>query len=228
MESFKKYLSELVGSALLVFFGCGTAALVGTSGSAVILTALAFGLTYMAAFYSFAGVSGCHLNPAVSISMLLLRRIGLVDCLGYIAAQLIGAIGGSALLYGIFSASSLTDRTGTLAANSAAGSGIWTALVLEAALTFLTVLTYIRVTDESEYRPVSGAVIGLSLTLANIFGAGVTGASVNPARSLGPALFARGAALSDLWVFTVAPVVGGILASLLSVFLDRRSERKKI
>ena len=227
MESMKKYLSELVGTGLLVFFGCGTAALAGTGGGGLILTALAFGLTYMAAYYCFAGISGCHLNPAVSVSMLLLRRMGLLDCVGYIASQLIGAVGGSALLYGIFASSGLTDRTGTLGSNSASGAGgFWVALIVEAMLSFMFALTFIRVTEKSEFTPVSGAVIGLSLTLVNILGIGLTGASVNPARSLGPALFARGDALRELWVFIAAPVVGAVLAALLSILLDKRSVRK--
>lgn len=227
MESLKKYVTEFVGTYLLVIFGCGTVCLLGRGIGGTILSALAFGLTYMASYYCFGGISGCHLNPAISIAQLLMRRMTIVDCIGYVAAQIVGGIAGSAVLYGIISNSSLNDETGTLAANSATGlGGVWVALIIESILSFAFALTFIRVTEKSEFKPVTGGVIGLALTLCVILGSGITGASVNPARSLGPALFARGNALTDLWVFIAAPIVGALVAALFSLFLERRSGKE--
>lgn len=229
MESLKKYVSEFVGTLLLIFFGCGTACLFGQGTGGAIVSSLAFGLTYMAAFYCFGALSGCHLNPAVSVSALLLRRISLVDCLGYVSAQILGALSGSALLYAVFSNSLLDDATGALAANSASGlGGLWVALLVESILSFAFVLTYIRVTEKSDYKAVTGGVIGFALTLVTLLGFNVTGSSVNPVRSLGPALFVRGNALRDLWVFIAAPVVGALLAALLTLFLEKKNARARV
>ncbi len=229
MESFKKYTAEMVGTCVLVMFGCGTACLVGTgTGAGYILTALSFGLAYLAMRYCIGNISGCHLNPALSLSMLLMRRMGIVECIGYMASQYIGGIAGSALLYLIFRYSPLEDVTGNLAANTIAGTGgnIWVAVLIETILTFAFVLTVIGATSRSENRGVSGVVCGLALCLVHIFGIGFTVTSVNPARSLGPALLVRGEALSQLWIFFVAPIIGAILAATLSIFFEREPKKK--
>ncbi|MBQ9468307.1 MAG: aquaporin [Clostridia bacterium] len=224
----KKYLTEFVGTYLLVIFGCGTACIFGMTGGGAILSALAFGLTYMAAFYCFGTISGCHLNPAISIAQLLMRKLSFIDCVGYIAAQIVGGIAGSAVLYGIIANSSLSDVTGRFAANSATGlGGFWVALIIESILSFAFALTYIRVTEKNEYKAVTGGVTGLALTLCVILGSGVTGASVNPARSLGPALFAGGDALRDLWIFIAAPIVGALVAAIFTLFLERRTVKSR-
>ena len=228
MECFKKYLSEAIGTCLLVFFGCGTACAAGTNGTGYLLTALSFGLALTALCFIFGGVSGCHVNPAVSLAMLLMRKIGALECVGYIASQMIGAIGGSALLSLIFNASALEDKTGNLGANLTTGlGGVWAAILIEVLLTFAFVLTVIGVTSRKESGASSGFAIGAALTLAHIFGIPFTGTSVNPARSLGPALMARGDALRQYWVFLVAPLIGAVLAALLSIFLQRNFENKK-
>lgn len=228
MESFKKYIAEAIGTCLLVFFGCGTACLVGTaSGTGYILTAFAFGLILLAMCYCIGNVSGGHFNPAVSLAMLLLRRMSLVDCIGYMAAQYIGAIVGSSFLYVIFSNSPIKDLTGNLGANTLSGvdGNIGIALFVEIILTFAFILTVVGVTSKSGNKGAAGVASGLALLLVHIFGIGFTGTSVNPARSLGPALFSRGDALSSLWIFFVAPIVGAILASLLWIFFEKCGRR---
>ena len=228
MESFKKSVAEMVGTCFLVLFGCGTACLVGTSGIGYLLSALAFGLTLLGLCYCIGNVSGCHVNPAVSLGMLLLRRMSLLDCVGYIASQFLGALAGSALLKLIFSQSGMIDRTGNLGANSTAGTGgsVWVAILVETLLTFLFVLVVIGVNSKEDYKPTAGIAAGVGLAVVHIFGIGFTGTSVNPARSLAPALFARGTILSEYWIFLVAPVIGAILAALLYTFFERKEKRK--
>jgi len=213
--SIKKYIAEMIGTAVLVFMGCGSAVFLGadTSGGHLAV-ALAFGLSIVAMAYVIGGVSGCHINPAVSLAALLDKRIGIVEFAGYVISQIIGAIGGAALL----KASSVmagVDLTGGLGSNLAAGAGgIGGALFIEVILTFIFVLTILGVTADSSKGGVAGIVIGLTLTFVHIVGIPLTGTSVNPARSIGPALFAGGAALADLWIFIVAPLIGAALAAL--------------
>ncbi len=221
MESFKKYSAELVGTFLLVFFGCGTACLVGMTGIGYLLTALAFGLALLAASYGVGGISGGHFNPAVSLAMLLLRKMSFIDCVGYMAAQYIGGIGGSALLYAIFRNSAFNDLTGNLAANTVNG-GIWVALIVETVLTCALVLAVIGVSKSEKCESLRGVVSGTALALVYILGIGFTGASANPARSLGCALFVRGEALKNLWVFFAAPAVGALLAALLWILFEKK------
>ena len=228
MECFKKYTAEAIGTCLLVFFGCGTACAAGVNGTGYLLTALAFGLVLTALYFIIGGVSGCHVNPAVTAAMLLMRRIGVMEGIGYIASQMIGAIAGSALLSLIFNNTAINDQTGALGANTTAGvGGIWQAVLIEVLLTFLFVLTVIGVSAREEKGAGAGFAIGSALTLVHIFGIPFTGTSVNPARSLGPALLVRGDALRQYWIFLVAPVVGGILAALLSIFFQRSFKKKK-
>lgn len=217
MEAVKKYVAEFIGTFVLVLFGCGTAAAVGCNGAdpnvAYMLTALAFGLSIVAMAYSIGRVSGCHVNPAVSIAMLVSGKLSAKDFVGYVVAQVLGAIVGAALI-GVF----LGWDCG-FGANGLYNADVTLSLVIECVLTFVFVLVILGVTAKTDNAAVAGLVIGLSLTLVHILGIHFTGTSVNPARSFGPALFAGGDALANVWVFIVAPLVGGVLAALVWKFL---------
>lgn len=217
MSSFKKYLAEFIGTFVLVFFACGTAAVVGCTGeanAAYLLTALAFGLVIVAMAYSVGNVSGCHINPAVSIAMLLTKKLSLKDFIGYVIAQFAGAIAGAAMLM-LF-----IGKEKGLGTNALFQGNIGLSLLIEVILTFVFVFAILGVTSKTNNGAVSGIVIGLSLTLVHILGIFFTGTSVNPARSFGPALFMGGDALKNVWVFIVAPLAGGVLAALTYQFLD--------
>ncbi len=217
MESIRKYLAEFIGTFVLVFFACGTAALVGVdaaNGSGYLLTALAFGLVIVAMAYSIGNVSGCHINPAVSIAMLVSGRMNISEFIGYVVSQFLGAIAGAAVLMAM-----VGKETG-LGANALFNNNVASSIIIEIILTFVFVLAILGVTSKTENSSVAGLVIGLSLTLVHILGISFTGTSVNPARSFGPALFAGGDALTNVWVFIVAPLVGGILAALVYTFLS--------
>ncbi|MBR1679056.1 MAG: MIP family channel protein [Bacilli bacterium] len=208
----KKYIAEFVGSLVLVLFACGVAVVTGVS---YLGTALAFGLVIVAMAYSIGNVSGCHINPAVSLGMAVAQKMTWSECFKYIISQVLGAICGAALL-GFFLGS-----FEVLGANAYGGElingtivNVWMALGIEVILTFVFVLTILGVTDKKENSSIAGLVIGLTLTLVHLVGLPFTGTSVNPARSLGPALFQGGEALSQVWVFLVAPLVGGALAAL--------------
>ena len=221
MDSFKKCIAEFIGTFTLVLVGCGTAMLVGcdaVNGCGYILTAFAFGLVIVGMAYCVGNVSGCHINPAVSLACLISGRMGISDFIFYVISQVLGAISGAACLKIIFSLGNVTDKTGGLGSNGLAGVGdsAVAGLIVECLLTFIFVLVILGVTD-SKYNHGSfgGVVIGFSLVMVHILGIGLTGTSVNPARSIGPALFAGGAAISSLWVFIVGPFVGAALAALI-------------
>ena len=216
MSKVKKYLSEFIGTLVLVFMGCGSAVFLGASPQGGHLAvALAFGLSIVAMAYVIGGISGCHINPAVSLAMLLRKKISPVDFCGYVVAQIAGAIAASGLLKLLLSFG-LTDQTGALGSNGVANAGgIGGALLVEAILTFIFVLVILGVTSDGGKESVAGMVIGLTLTFVHIVGIPLTGTSVNPARSIGPALFAGGDALSDVWVFILGPLVGAVLAVLI-------------
>ncbi len=222
MESIKKYIAEFIGTLVLVLFACGTAAAVGCStldpNVAYLLTALAFGLVIVAMAYSIGNVSGCHINPAVSIAMLVSGKMSIKDFVGYVVAQCAGAVAGAALL-GYF----LGFDCG-FGANGLYNGDILKSLAVEVVLTFVFVLAILGVTSKAENSKVAGIVIGLTLTLVHIFGIHFTGTSVNPARSLGPAIFAGGEALSNVWVFIVAPLAGGVLAALVYKAIAPKAE----
>lgn len=231
-DCFKKYLAEIIGTFVLVFFGCGTACVVGcdaANGCGYILTALAFGLVIVAMAYSIGNVSGCHINPAVSIAMLVAGKMTFKDFVGYVISQFIGAVAGAAALKGVLSLASFEDKTGGLGSNGIAGVGdsIPAALIVEVILTFVFVIAILGVTDKAENGSVAGIVIGLSLVLVHILGIGLTGTSVNPARSFGPALLAGGDALKNVWIFIVAPLAGGVLAALVYKLLTCKKACKK-
>lgn len=216
MNAIKKYIAELVGTFVLVFFACGTAAVVGCSaenGTGYLLTALAFGLVIVAMAYSIGNVSGCHINPAVSIAMLVSGKLTVKDFIGYVIAQFVGATLGAAML------ALFVGVDSGLGANALYNGDIVLSLLIEVILTFVFVLAIIGVTSKVENGAVAGIVIGLSLTLVHILGISFTGTSVNPARSFGPALFVGGDALINVWVFIAAPLVGGVLAALFYRFI---------
>jgi aquaporin Z len=231
-------IAEAIGTALLVYFGVGTATLTfgfkatGSSVSAgVVATALAFGLVVLALVYSIGPISGCHVNPAVTIGFLVGRRITLADAIAYWVAQFVGAIAGAAALYGTFHlASDYKKSTGLgtngYGASSMIGANAGGAFIVEVILTFLFVFVILVVTRRSSNAAVVGLVIGLTLSLVHIIGIPVDGTSVNPARSLGPALFVGGTALTQLWLFIVAPLVGGALSAVLYQFLYPKGEEE--
>lgn len=208
----KKYAAEFIGTAVLVIFGCGTAAMTGCSGEAngaYVLTALAFGLVIVAMAYSIGNVSGCHINPAVSIGVLCNGGMSFGDFIGYVIAQFLGATAGAAILR------FLIGTEHGLGTNGLFDGNIPKSLIIEICLTFVFVLAILGVTSKPEYSKVAGLVIGGSLTLVHLLGIAFTGTSVNPARSFGPALLMGGDALACVWVFIAGPLVGGVLAALV-------------
>ncbi len=221
MKCIKKYLAEFIGTFVLVFFACGTAAVVGCSaenGTGYLLTALAFGLVIVAMAYSIGNISGCHINPAVSIAMLINGKMNIKDFIGYVIAQFLGAVAGAAALM------AFVGKESGLGANALYKDNIWLSLLIEVILTFVFVIAILGVTSKENSGAVAGIVIGLSLTLVHILGISFTGTSVNPARSFGPALFVGGNSLANVWVFIVAPLIGGALAAVVYKFLV--SEKK--
>ena len=219
MTLLKKCTAEFIGTFVLVLFACGTAAVVGCSaanGTGYLLTALAFGLVIVAMAYSIGNVSGCHINPAVSIAMLVSKKMSVKDFIGYLIAQFSGAIVGAAVLM------AFVGKDSGLGANALYEGNIGLSLLIEVILTFVFVIAILGVTSKKENSAVSGIVIGLTLTLVHILGISFTGTSVNPARSFGPALFVGGDALANVWVFLLAPLVGGVLAALVYKFLDTK------
>ena len=212
MDSFKKCIAEFIGTFTLVLIGCGTAMLVGcdsVNGCGYILTAFAFGLVIVGMAYTVGNVSGCHINPAVSLAVLISGRMSVTDFIFYVISQVLGAISGAACLKIIFSLGKVKDMTGGLGSNGLAGvsESIPAGLIVEVLLT---------------YGSFGGVVIGFALVMVHILGIGLTGTSVNPARSIGPALFAGGDALKYLWVFIVGPLVGGALAALVYKLMAKK------
>jgi len=214
----KKYLSELIGTMVLVLFGCGTAVLAG-SYVGVFGIAVAFGLSIVAMAYVIGEISGCHINPAVTVAMLINKKIEVKEALCYVVAQVLGAIVGTAILYGIVSSMNLD--TLVLGQNVAATNvPLYMALIIEVILTFVFIFTILGVTSKKENESVSGLVIGLTLTFVHIIGIPLTGTSVNPARSIAPAIFTGGDALSQIWIFILGPIIGAVLAAFLWKYLS--------
>ncbi len=212
----KKYLAEIIGTFVLVTFGCGTAIAVGcdsASGSGYILTALAFGFVIVAMAYSIGNVSGCHINPAVSIAMLIRKKLSMSDFAGYVISQVIGA-GIGCLVLGVLFGFDCGFGANQIQPGWEYGS-IANALLAEIVLTFVFVMAIVGVTSKPENSAMAGLVIGLTLTLVHILGIALTGTSVNPARSLMPAIFAGGEPLEQVWIFIVGPFVGGALAAVV-------------
>ena len=210
----KKYFAELIGTFTLVFMGCGSAILLGAGAEGGHLAvAFAFGLAIVSMAYAIGSVSGCHVNPAVSLSMLLDKRLSGADFVGYVISQVLGAIIAAFVLHTMVTSFGIVDMTGGLGTNGIAGAGgVGGAFIVEIILTFIFVLTILSVTSSEKMANVAGLVIGLTLVFVHIVGIPLTGTSVNPARSLGPALFAGGTAMTDVWVFIAAPLIGAALA----------------
>lgn len=213
----KKLIAEVIGTFILVLFGCG-AAVIGGSSIGFTGISLAFGFSIIAAAYGIGAISGAHLNPAVSLGMVSAGRMSVGDFIGYAIAQVIGAILAAFVLYIIASGSAGWD--GSMGANGW-GPGylgeysLLAALVFEFVMTFLFVTVILGVTHASAPVGFAGLAIGLTLAGIHLVGIDVTGVSVNPARSIGPALFSGGAAISQLWLFIVAPLAGGALAGVV-------------
>jgi aquaporin Z len=230
----KKYVAEFIGTAVLVLLGCGTAMLVGcdaASGGGYILTALAFGLSIVAMAYSIGNISGCHINPAVSLAVLISGGMSVTDFVGYVIAQCLGALAGSGILAAIFGLGGVTDMTGGFGSNGLGGvnGSIAAGLLVEIVLTFIFVLAILGVTSKkAKHGSFGGLVIGLTLVLVHILGIGLTGTSVNPARSIGPAIVAaisgNTAPLGCLWVFILAPLVGAALAAVVYRAIEKNSK----
>lgn len=213
----KKYIAEFTGTFFLVFIACGVAAVSGCRfpEAGYIATALAFGLTIVAMAYSIGNVSGCHVNPAVSIGVCVAGKMSVAECVKYIISQFLGAICGAVVLgicLGSFSALGANGFGGVLQ-NGTMVTAIM-AIIVEIILTFAFVLVILGVTDKASNGAVAGLVIGLTLVVIHLIGIPFTGTSVNPARSFGPALFQGGQALAQVWVFIIAPAIGGALAGV--------------
>ena len=227
----KKYFSELIGTCVLVFMGCGTAMLVGcdsVKGGGYILTAMAFGLSIVAMAYSVGNVSGGHFNAAVTLAMLIRRKISGKDAGMYWIFQLIGAFIASFLLLAIFKAGKVADMTNSLGSNGLAGvNGSFAAgLIVEIVLTCIFLMVIQGVTSEKyKHGSFAGLIIGLSLTFVHIFGIGLTGTSVNPSRSIAPAIVSaisgNSAPIMSLWVFILGPFIGAALAAIVYPLLEK-------
>lgn len=214
----KKYLCEFIGTAVLVLFGCGSAAIAGEALGTLGI-AIAFGLSIVAMAYVIGNISGCHINPAVSLAMLINKKMTAKDFAFYVIAQILGAFLGTILLVLIIKCSNLDYAQNALGTNgfgenSSVGLNMIGALIVEAILTFVFIYTILGVTSDESKSSIAGIVIGLTLVFVHIMGIPLTGTSVNPARSLAPAIIKGGLALQQVWVFIVGPFFGSALASV--------------
>lgn len=214
----KKYIAELIGTLFLVLIGCGSAVIAGPQVGFLGIS-FAFGLTVLVMVYCIGPISGCHINPAITVAMLVTGKISGRDAVGYIVGQCLGAILGAAILLLLASGKEGYD----IAANGLGQNGygmfsphqysLAAAFVAEVVLTFWFLFVIFGATHASAPKGFAGIAIGLTLVLIHIVGIPITGTSVNPARSLGPALLVGGEALTQLWLFIVAPLIGGVLAA---------------
>ena len=214
----KKYIAECIGTFVLTLLGCGTAMFLGCDTAAgVVGTAIAFGLTVIAMAYTIGAISGCHINPAITVAVALAGRMSWKDACGYWVGQIVGGIVAGAVLLLLTNVVSAPDLTGGLGTNGVANAGgVGGALLVEFIATFIFVLVVLGATDEKlgAGKP-AGLAIGLTLILVHLVCINLTGTSVNPARSIGPALFAGGEALANVWVFILAPLAGAALSALV-------------
>ena len=210
----KKYLAEMIGTFVLVLMGCGSAVFFGcTAPAEVLAVAFAFGLSVVAMAYAIGGISGCHINPAITFAVWLSERMSTKDAVGYVVGQFIGGLLGAAVIYLLTSTGGFGDTTAT-GANSFTEGELLQAFIAEVVFTFVFVLVVLGATDEKRGAGnLAGLAIGLTLVLVHIVCIPITGTSVNPARSFGPALFAGGLALKQLWLFILAPLCGGALSA---------------
>ena len=217
----KKYLAELIGTMALVLFGCGAAVISGgnvdggPAGLGLLGISLAFGFAVVAMAYTIGGISGCHINPAITIAMLVAGKISTQDAVGYIVAQLIGATVGAAILGVIASGHPNSFGANGWGEGYLGNYSTTAAFVTEAVLTFLFLYVIFNITSKHGNSNMAGLAIGITLVLIHLVAIPITGTSVNPARSFGPAIFAGGKALSQLWLFIAAPMVGAIAAAIV-------------
>ncbi len=224
----RKYIAECIGTFVLTLLGCGTAMFLGCNTAAgVVGTAFAFGLSVIAMAYTIGGISGCHINPAITLGVALSGRMTWKDACGYWCGQVIGAIVAGAILLLLTKVVTAPDLTGGLGTNGVANAGgAGGAFLVEVIATFLFVLVVLGTTDSKVGAGnLAGLAIGLTLVLVHLVCINLTGTSVNPARSIGPAIFAGGQALKDLWVFVCAPLVGGALSACVWGALAPKEEK---
>lgn len=224
----KKYVAEFIGTMLLVTLGCGSAAaantLLGNAGQGLplaystLLISFAFGLSMIAMAYSIGNVSGCHINPAVSLAMLIVKRMNAKEFVGYTAAQILGGIAGAVLLCVCFGGNAALGTNGFGEA-SALGVGAGVAFLVETVLSFVFLLAILGVASKPENGSAAGLVIGFTFVLIHLLGTPFTGTGANPARSLGPALLAGGRSLRQVWLFIAAPLAGAALAAAVHTFI---------
>jgi aquaporin Z len=232
----KRTMAEFLGTFWLVFGSCGSAVLAAAFpglGIAFPAVALAFGLTVLTMAYAIGHISGCHLNPAVSVGLCVAKRFPASDLLPYIIAQVLGAIAGAGILLVIATGKAGFDLTGGFASNgyglhSPGGYSLLACLVAEIVLTFMFLMIILGATDRRAPQGFAPIAIGLGLTLIHLIGIPVTNTSVNPARSTGPALFVGGWALQQLWLFWIAPIVGAVLAGLAYAALLAESPEPQV
>jgi len=216
----RKYLAELIGTLFLVLIGCGSAVIAGQQVGFLGI-AFAFGLTVLVMVYAIGPISGCHINPAITLAMLVAKKINGRDTVGYIIAQCVGAVIGAAILLAIASGKADYSLAGNGLGQNGYGAfsphqySLGSAFIAELVLTFLFLFVIFGATHANAPKGFAGLAIGLTLVLIHIVGIPITGTSVNPARSLGPAVLVGGEAFTQLWLFIVAPIIGGILAALV-------------
>jgi aquaporin Z len=229
MSDTQKYLAELIGTFVLVFIGCGSAVVAGKEVGFLGIS-LAFGIAVLVMVYAIGSVSGCHINPAITIAMLVNGKISGKDAGVYIICQCIGAIIAAVLLFAIMSGlPAYNIAVNGLGQNgygdaSPGGFPLMSALIAEVILTFIFLMVIFGATSKAAPAGFAGIAIGLSLAMIHIVGIPITGTSVNPARSLGPALIVGGTALSQLWLFIIAPIIGAVLAAFVWKYLFEAGE----
>jgi aquaporin Z len=220
MNDMKKYLAELLGTFALIFIGCGSAVIAGQFVGFLGIS-FAFGLTVLAMVYAIGDISGCHINPAITIAMFVAKKIKMKDTVAYIIAQCMGAIIAAGIL--LLIASGNADYSLAINGLGQNGYGLFSpseysllsCFIAEFVLTFLFIFVVFGSTSKQDGKRFAGISIGLTLTFVHIVGIPITGTSVNPARSLGPAFFAGGEALAQLWLFWAAPILAGILVAII-------------
>ena len=227
MNGIKKYVAELIGTFALVLIGCGSAVIAGKAilngtldGLGLLGISFAFGLTLLVMVYAIGDISGCHINPAVTIAMLVAGKIKAKDSVAYIVAQCCGAIAGAGVLYVIATGQADYTIANGLGQNgfgnfSPGGYSLLACLVAEIVLTAIFLFVIFGSTSKDAPKGFAGISIGFTLVLVHLIGIPITGTSVNPARSLGPALFVGGEAINQLWLFWLAPIIGGIIAAVI-------------
>lgn len=234
MQLFRRSVAEFMGTAWLIFGGCGSAVLAAAFpnvGIGLLGVSFAFGLTVLTMAYTIGSISGCHLNPAVSIGLWAGGRFKASELYAYIIAQVLGGIAGAGVLYLIASGNPAFSLSGGLASNgygahSPGGYSLVSGLVAEIVMTFIFLTIILGSTDRRAPAGFAPLAIGLALTLIHLVSIPVTNTSVNPARSTGPAVFAGGWALSQLWLFWVMPIIGAVLAGILYRWLFRETEKR--